>query len=350
MSRFTGKAMTVLGPVDPEDLGTTMMHEHLFIDPGPTPVYFRFPDDPSERKIAMQPLTLDNLGWARFNYLNHWDLNVIDDEDIVTEEVMRYKYAGGRTLVDVSPISLGRTHLGVKRVAMRTGVNIVRGSGYYVGASHPPQMENWSVDEVKENIVSEHRDGIGGSDIKSGIIGEIGVTYPWGKTEKKVLQASARAMAETGLSLEVHPGRSPRQPDQIIDVLEGEKADLSRVAICHIDRTIEDITALKAVMDRGCTIGFDAFGLAWYPWAMEIPYPSDSMRIFQIKKLVDAGYAGKIYVSHDIDDKHTQYHFGGWGYAHILNNVLPLMKHHGITDEQINTILVENPKKLLTIV
>ena len=88
---------------------------------------------------------------------------------------------------------------------MRTGVNIVRGSGYYVGASHPPQMENWTVDEVKETIVSEHRDGIGGSDVRSGIIGEIGVTYPWGKTEKKVLQASARAMADTGLSLEVHP-------------------------------------------------------------------------------------------------------------------------------------------------
>src|SRR5208283_2382377 len=145
------------------------------------------------------------------------------------------------------------------------------------------------------------------------------------------------------------PGRSPRQPQQILDILEGEKADMSRVAICHIDRTIEDIGALKAVMDRGATIGFDAFGLAWYPWVMEIPYPSDSKRIFQIKKLVDAGYANKIYLSHDIDDKHTQFHYGGWGYAHILNNIVPMMKHHGITGEQIHTMLVENPKKLLTI-
>jgi phosphotriesterase-related protein len=340
--------MTALGPIDPSELGVTLLHEHMYQNPGATPVYFHLPDDPFERKIAMQPLSLSNYGWARFNYVQHWDTNIVDDEEALMSDIELFKMAGGRTICNMS--TRIAVHAPMRALSLKTGINIVSGSGYYVGSSHPPQMDQWGVEDVKQNIVSEFRDGKPGTDVRPGIIGEIGCTYPWGKNEKKVLQACARAMAETGLSLQVHPGRSPRQPQQILDILEAEGADLKRVAICHMDRTIDDMGLLKAVLDRGCTAGYDAFGLAWYPWAMEIPYPSDSMRIFQIKKLVDAGYVNQLYLSHDIDDKTTMSHYGGWGYVHILKNIVPMMRHHGISQEQIDSMLIENPKRLLTIV
>jgi phosphotriesterase-related protein len=230
---------------------------------------------------------MKNLGWVRFNWLDSVDNWNLDDEDVMMEESLRFKYAGGRTIVDPGSIGtgVGRPHLATRRLALRTGLNIILGCGYYLEVSHPVDMNSKTIDDIKDEIVSDIRVGIEGSEIRSGVIGEIGISWPMGKNERKVLQGASRAQIETGAPMEIHPGRNPKSPAEIIEVLEQEKADLNKVILCHMERTIDDISVLEAIMDKGITIEFDLFGESWFQLDLEIPFPSDSMRIFQIKKL-----------------------------------------------------------------
>jgi phosphotriesterase-related protein len=343
-----GKAWTVLGPIDPYQLGVTLPHEHLFSDEVPS--YFKLPEQASLRRISMQPLSLEILGFVRFNPNLNQDNMRLDDEDMMVEEVMRFKLAGGNTIVDATNIGWGRDPEALKRLSMRTGINVIASSGYYVSATHPPEMDSKSIGDIKNDIIKEISVGIGTSGVRAGLIGEIGTTFPWGRNEQKSLQGAGRAQVETGAPLEVHPGRNHRHPGMILEILGKEGVDLSRVSICHIDRTIEKFEDFKSILGKGCFIEFDLFGQAWYPpeIPLEIPMPSDHIRVHRIKNLIDAGYADRILLSHDIDTKYLTYRYGGHGYAHILLNIIPLMLNQGISREDIHKMLVENPRRFFT--
>ena len=223
MSDMTGKASTVLGPIDSGMLGISLTHEHLFIDE--VSVYFQLPEQATQRRFARQPVSLETLDWVRFNQYSNEDNLRLDDEDMMTEEALRFKNAGGNTIVDTTSIGLGRDANALKRLSLRTGLNVIAGSGYYVAQSHPVDMHAKDSDVIKNEIVNDIRVGIGNSGVRAGIIGEIGTTLPWGPNEEKVLVGAARAQAETGAPIEVHPGRDARHPNMILDILEKEGAD-----------------------------------------------------------------------------------------------------------------------------
>jgi phosphotriesterase-related protein len=343
-----GKAWTVLGPIDPNKLGITLVHEHLFIDEVPS--YFQFPETATLRKIAYQPLSLEILGWVRFNPNGNQDNMRLDDEDMMAKEILRFKCVGGSTVVDATNVGLGRDPEAGRRLSARTGINVIAGSGYYVAASHPKDMDSKTVDDINNEIVKDIQVGIGGSGIRAGLIGEIGTSYPWGTNEQKSLEAAGCAQIETGAPIEVHPGRNHKHPGMILDVLEKKGVDLSRVDICHVDRTLESLEDMISILDRGCFLEFDLFGQAWYPpdIPLEFPFPSDYIRVAKIKQLIEAGYGDRILLSHDIDTKYLTYSYGGHGHAHILTNIVPLMKTQGIGSENIEKMFVDNPRRFLT--
>lgn len=322
------------------------MHEHLFLNE--EKAYFSLPQDPSRRETALEPLGIGNLGWVRFNMANNADNLRLDDEGMMADEATRFKNAGGRTIVDVTTNGLFRDPSALRRLSTQTGLNIVAGAGYYVASSHGPEMDDKTVDDLKDEIVQEIREGMNGTDVKAGIIGEIGTTYPWGRNEQKVLEAAIEAQLETGAALGIHPGRNPRHPGMILDILENRGAELDRTIIYHMDRTVGEYSDFKSVLDRGCCVSFDLFGQSWYQIKLEFPFPSDAMRVFMMKKLIDAGYAKGLLMSQDIDEKFMLYRYGNYGYAHILENVVPFMRGEGISQEVVDQILVRNPLRLLT--
>lgn len=347
MNDLSQRAQTVLGPIEPSKLGITLTHEHLVAD---QTIYFQLPTQANEREYATSPVNLQNLAWVRFHpYLNKDNLR-LDDEELMVKEVSRFKNAGGCTIVDPTSNGIGRDPEALRRISLRTGLNIIAGSGYYVSLTHPRDIGSKSIGDIRDEIVRDIRVGINGSEIRAGLIGELGTTFPWGPNEEKALQAAGRAQVETGAPIEVHPGRNPKHPGMILDVLEKEGADLSRVVICHIERTLGNLEHFRSVLDRGAYVEFDNFGQSWFAFpghTLEWPFPSDSGRVFRIRELIETGYGDQILVSMDIDSKILLYHYGGQGFDHILVNVLPIMQPI-IGPENAQKILVDNPRRLMT--
>ena len=338
---------TVLGDIAPDEVGITLCHEHLLID---LRRVFDEPDDAFGKEMAHRPVELATLGWIRANYINNLDNVGLYVEREVTEELSLYGTAGGSTLVEVTPVDIGRNPEGLARIAAAAGLNVIMGCGYYVFGTHPDDMASRAEDDLVEEIVRDVTHGVGDTGIRSGIIGEIGCTWPLHENERKVLRAAARAQQATGAVLTIHPGRDARAPAEILDVIDGAGGDVRRTIMGHLDRTFHHYAAFKEFAGSGCYLEFDMFGLesAYYPFGAN-DMPNDGRRIDLIMRLIDEGHLDQILVSHDIAFKHLLVRYGGNGYGHILQNAVPKMRTKGMTERQIDSVLTANPRRALTI-
>ena len=347
-SAFAGKVQTVLGTIPPENVGPTTTHEHLLID---FTCMFNPPAEASEKQYAYQPVSMSNLGKVRYDPFSNYDNLLLSNEDGAISEMMLYKKAGGGTVIEATTIGIGRDPSGLARIARATGINIVTGAGYYVGITHPKEMNNKTESEITQQIVQEITVGIGNTGVKAGIIGELGCSWPLEDNERKVLMGAAHAQKETGASILIHPGRNETAPFEILDILGNQGADLSRVIIGHLDRTIFDGETLLRLAERGSYLEYDLFGLeiSYYP-LISHDMINDGRRLDYIQLLLSKGYGDRIVMAHDIFGKHRWVQYGGTGYAHILENIVPRMRERGISAEDIQKILVGNPTKILTLV
>ena len=342
-----GLVQTVLGLIEPSELGPTTTHEHLYID---FSFMYRPPQD-SVLDLSDAPITLENLGWVRHNhYSSHANLRLMDVETAVAEASL-YKAAGGGAIVDATTIGIGRDARALERISRESGVHVVMGAGFYVDAVHPHNMDLYNADVLSQRIVDDIRNGVDGTSVKAGIIGEIGCTWPLTDNERKSLAAAAIAQRETGAAILIHPGRHPDAPAEILEVLADAGADIPRVIMGHLDRTVFDIDRLLGIAASGCYLEWDLFGSegSYYPLA-NIDMPSDAQRLDFIKQVVDAGYAGKIVIAQDICTNHRLTRYGGHGYGHILENIVPRMRRKGFSDDDIEAITVSNPASILAFV
>jgi len=347
-----GRVLTVCGPVDVSSLGITLAHEHILAD---MTAYFTEPGEATERKMAFAPVILENLHWIYTHLMGNKDDLIMSDEDLAIDEVMRFKKAGGKTIVEMSCVGLGRDPLGLKRVSLATELNIVMGAGYYVGCSHPEGLVGMHEEEIADTIVKDILFGVDGTGVHAGIIGEIGCSLPLMDGERKVLRASASAQRKTGVAINIHPSRSDEALLEIKDILVKSGADLHRVVISHAGHFGYKEETIRELADAGCYIEFDTFGHPALPiecFTGEerlLEMPSDVQRIYHIIELIEAGYLKQILLSQDCCFKHKYVKYGGFGYAHIVEHIIPWMKQRGITDSQIQTMVVENPKDMLKI-
>jgi phosphotriesterase-related protein len=347
-----GKVQTVLGLISPEDLGLTLPHEHILVY---VKSWFKEPTASSDKLLAHQPLSLENIGWVRYHYSSNLDDLGLVDEQLAVREALRYKYSGGESIVDMTSVGMGRDPLALARISRATGLNIIMGTGYYV-----EQAENLTEEIMTAEIIRDVIIGVGNTGIRSGIIGEVGIdAWPMRDWERVSLRATAQAQKQTGAAVNIHPGRSPESPFEIIEVLETEGADINRVAISHIERTIFDHDTRVKLAKTGCYLEYDLFSLeSWYHPRSVISetnpikgdLPNDAGRINAIMALIDDGFLNQILISHDIAKKHRLHRYGGLGYDHIIQNVVPSMREKGMSEKHINTILVDNPKRLLQFV
>ncbi|MCH8863823.1 MAG: phosphotriesterase-related protein [Chloroflexi bacterium] len=351
VSKFAGKAMTVLGPIEGQELGVTLPHEHLIMEHATA--NYNEPEDENDRVKAHQPVSLELLHWLSYHRSQNVDNLELLDEPEAIDEAMNFKKAGGGTIVDVTNIGIHRNPEALVRVSRATGLNIIMGSGHYLATSHPADMAARSEEEITEEIVRDVNTGVGESGIRAGIIGEIGCSWPLVDNEKKAMQAAARAQRLTGAPLNIHPGRRNNEAVlEILEILSNADADLSRTVISHIDIRVRDHKVRCQVAKAGCYLEYDCFG-----WSGPAPanlykgtfisIPSDSGRAEEIRALIAEGYLDQILISHDVCHKYQRARYGGVGYDHISRYVMPLLVDAGLTEEQVNTITVENPKRML---
>lgn len=338
------KAQTVLGLIDSKELGVTLPHEHFLID---TRFYFEEPTTPGEKELAYQSVNLENLNWCIQHPKNNLDAYLWDDEQLTIKELMLFKEAGGSTIVEATPHGCGRDPLALVRISRATGVNVIMTTGYYVAVSHPPSIEKMSEEEIAGELVRDITVGVGDTGIRAGFLkAACGNSPRIEENERKVMRACAIAQKRTGALMGVHNTRAAFV-EEVIEILGDAGADLSRTILIHSGYLAPVKKLCSKMLQTGCYIEFDRFGSerGFIP-APGDPYPqNDCATCDMILQLIDQGYLERILLSQDVFMKQDHVSFGGKGYAHILTSTVPLMRHKGITDKQIYTMMVENPQR-----
>ena len=305
---------TVLGPIDPAALGFTLPHEHT--------------------QIAL---------WHIDGRWDYWQLT--RDEPVILEELGRYRDAGGSGLVDLTLPGVGRDPTWLRGIAEASGLHIVMGCGWYRTAYYPPEtrIDRRSVDDLADELVEEITAGVGESGVRPGIIGEIGTDKPWvSPAEERVHRAAARAARRTGLAITTHGVLSDVGLAQL-RILEEEGADPSRVIIGHAD-SYPVLDHYLAILERGANLEFDFLGM---PWPKE---RHDEDRTVELTcDLLSRGHADRILLSQDVCNDSQLKAYGGNGYVHLTETFLPRLRAAGVSDAEIETMTVTNPRRLLTI-
>lgn len=343
-----GKVSTVLGFIKPEELGFTLAHEHLVMDFRPACLDLEYASD---RHLAMQPISLENLDWIRKHRFSVLDNLLLLDEQEALEETVLFKNQGGKSIVELSNPNLGRDPLALARISRATGVHIIMGAGYYTSTRcHGEGFENIGIDDLVEEFTKEIKFGVGDTGIRPGVLGELGCVWPLATTERKVLQAAGRTQKITGIPINIHPGRDPRAPMEILEILSESGADLNHVMMSHIDRTLMTHESRVEVVKTGCCIIYDSIGReGYFDLDIIIDIPNDNFRVNDILRLADEGFSDRIMLSSDVCTKDMRVKYGGHGYVHIPKYFVPLMRKKGVPEEVISNLVVNNPAKFLSI-
>jgi phosphotriesterase-related protein len=220
------------------------------------------------------------------------------------------------------------------------------GSGWYRGAHYPAEtlVDRRSVDALADEIVRDATVGVRETGIRSGIIGEIGTDKPWlSAQEERVHRAAARAAGRTGLAITTHAVQSTVGLDQLT-VFEAEGADLSRVIIGHADSN-PSLDYHLAIAGRGATIEFDFLGMSFTP----LERHGEGRIVDNLRELLSRGHVERILLSQDVCHDSQLRRYGGNGYTYLADTFLPRLRAAGVSEAEIRTITVDNPRRLLTI-
>jgi len=339
-----GKAQTVLGLVDPAELGQVLMHEHLVWDIR-TPEAAAAADQGPE--IELCNCWQINYGRVKVprNYISR-------SAELAATEIRYMVEAGGGTVVELSNGGLRPDPEGLAHIARASGAHVVMGAGHYVDEYQDPANRERSADDFAAEMIEQVFAGAWGTNIRSGMLGEIGCQAPWTELERRVMRGALIAQQETGAALNVHPGRQEDQPQEVMDFVAAHGGRPERTIISHIDRTIFDHERLFRLADTGCIIEFDLFGqeTSYYAPNPAIDMPNDAIRLRHLRALIERGHLDQIVISHDICYVTRLRAYGGHGYGHIFEHVLPLMRERGFAEAEIRAIMVETPRRLLSFV
>lgn len=361
MTKDEGSVVTVTGRVDPSDLGMTLPHEHLFADW--RDVKFNPPQSAVDQRRAEEPVSLENLWWVQRNYFQNLDNLRLDSYEEAVDEIRQFQRAGGDAFVDVTPKNCGGDPELVRAVSKETGVSMIQGTAFYTRDAHPERLDDMTVDDITEEFVEDVRHGIDDSDVRAGIIGEIGLSGHIHEVEERVLRGAARAAVQTGAPVTIHPpGGTPHsQKDgdypasrwglDVLDILEEEGLPAERVIMGHQDMSawVEDLDYQRELAERGAYVEYDIFGQKPYHYkpSFHDAWPSDVQRVERLAELIEDGYASNLLVSGDVFLKVHRLDHGGFGYRHVLDNIVPIFEGCGVDDEVVSQILRDNPSQAL---
>lgn len=314
------KLQSVLGPVDSEELGQTLAHEHIAC-----------------------------MDWSmRMNFgLKYFDYDWVVETGVAMLKKAREEW-GIQTVVDGTPINLGRDVNLLAEVSRGSGVNIIASSGFYY--QEEPCLIGRSAEEIDDWLDQECTEGIDKTHILPGIlksaVGGDGIT----PMIKNVLTGVGRVAARRKLPIFCHHDVKVRSGIDILDIFENAQVDLSRVIVGHSGDT-DDLDYLLSMLGRGCFLGMDRFAYCDATLSME-------KRILVLLDLFKRGYGKQLILSHDygvymgfegtMDDVKKRSHGNQEAdYTLIHQKVLPALRSGGLTQQDIHLLMVDNPRRLL---
>lgn len=353
MAKFV---QTVLGPVEPTQLGRVLHHEHLTsLVPGPWLSGGRHETMTDPDTLAVPP---DDPAYAE------------DQVEQAVGALSGLRRLGFDTIVDLSPYSVvGRTALGenlpiLQEISRQSGMHIVAGSSVYLEPYSPEWATLATVEQMTERFTRDVVGGIGSTSIRAGILGEqatgLGVIS---EHEEKCLRAAARAHSATGVSLITHSTHGSMALEQVA-ILREEHVDLSRAVIGHMDIQPE-LDYVVSVLDTGVNIAFDTIGKQFWDFvlapaptrppegelAKRAYYRADTSRASRLVELVDRGYAKQLFLSQDLTGAEVYLNpktHGEWGYGYLASVFIPMALELGLAQADADLMLHENPVALLT--
>ena len=339
-----GVVRTVLGDIDPLTAGPTLIHEHLILS---LTCDWRPELHP---EVAAQKVRPESLADVKRNVGACYDDLILNDLETMTAEVRRFAQVGGGTIVEVTSNGIGRDVQALAWIARASQVNIVAGCGYYSRQSHPPGLDERSVQSLASEMVREIREGVAGTGIRAGVIGELGATDPLHPVERRVLRAAARAQRATGAGIVAHAASSAASPFVVANVLRHAGAWMEKVVISHVDaRFGADVDSYRRLAATGCKLGFDTFGRQLYYRGSGRQHPSDAERITAILRLWDEGLGERILLAQDICARHELRSMGGQGYGHVMVDIVPRLLGAGLPTSAIETMLATTPAAFLSL-
>ncbi len=314
---------TVCGPVSSDEMGITLMHEHLQYGYAGWYAHTNKPRD--NEKI---------LGVA---------LKAMDD----------IKGCGVKTYVDATPGDSGRDPEFYCEVSKKSGVNIVCSTGLYTedqGGSPYFKFQSLLTDGVEllaDLFAKEIEEGIGDTGIKAGVIKVATGFNAITDYERTILQAAGRTQKKTGVPIITHTEAGTMGPEQV-EILLAEGANPKQLMIGHAGGSA-DLKYHAKILDTGVNLAFDRLGLDAELWCAG----PDKFRKGCIVGLISMGYVNQLILSHDVvlnwlggDVILPEEIVGNWYPTHVFKNVIPELKKSGVTDEQIHTMTVDNPRKM----
>jgi phosphotriesterase-related protein len=310
---------TVRGPVDVDALGTTLMHEHIFI---------------------LQPEALQN--WGHAFGPSYW--NEPERLDDAVTKLSAVRDAGIQTIVDPTVPGLGRYIPRIQELATRVDLNIVVATGVYAFLELPNFLGYRRVEAIADLFIREIREGIDDTGVKAaflkcaiehhGVIGDI----------PRILEAIALAAVETGKPVMVHTNAAARTGLAALETLTGHGVRPERIVIAHAGDS-NDLGYLRAIADTGAWLGCDRFGIEHFNPLAD--------RITTLLALLGEGYGNRVHLSHDaacfLDFMVGDPAFAGEkpDYLLITNQVLPALRQAGVTEAQIDEMMIANPRRFL---
>jgi predicted metal-dependent phosphotriesterase family hydrolase len=306
---------TVLGRIDPAELGFTLPHEHTRC------VLWQIP--------------------ARWDY---WELT--GEDELILPELARFRELGGTCLADVTLQSIGRDPARLRRLAQASGLHLVMGCGWYREAYYPAEalIDRRSVGSLADEIVREFEEGADGTDVRPGIIGEIGTDKPWlSAQEERVFRAVARASRATGMAVTTHAVMSPVGLAQL-EVLEDAGVDPTRVVIGHADSN-PSLDHWLRVVERGASVECDFLGMSFTPQERM----GEARLVPLLLEMLSRGHADRIFLSQDVCHNQQLRYYEGNGYTYLQETFLPRLRQAGVGEAEIRQITVENPRRILTV-
>ena len=267
------------------------------------------------------------------------DDTLFNDKEGIIEEFKLLKQKGVENIVEVTNMGMGRNMQYMEEVRKASGLNFLYSTGFYVEAFFPGIVEQKSEKELAKIMVGEIKNGIEDTGIKASLIGEIGTSRGIiTEKERKVFKAGAIAHLETGKPISTHTSIGTMGLEQLKIFKDcSSNINYEKIIVGHTDLS-DDMDYTLKLLDWGVYTAFDTIG--------KNSYLPDEKRVMAIKELIKRGFGDKMVLSMDITRKSHLKKNGGLGYSHLLDTFIPMLKNAGISEEDINKMLVSNPQKI----
>ncbi|HAU5611539.1 TPA: phosphotriesterase-related protein [Citrobacter freundii] len=260
----------------------------------------------------------------------------LDQYDLICQEMKDLRASGVSNIIEMTNRYMGRNPQFMLDLMRDTGINVVACTGYYQDAFFPEHVAARSVEQLAQEMVDEIVVGIDGTELKAGIIAEIGssegVITP---LEEKVFIAAARAHIETGRPISTHTSFSTMGVEQLV-LLQAHGVDLSRVTVGHCDLK-DNLDNILRMIELGAYVQFDTIGKNNY-------YP-DEKRIAMLHAIRDRGLLSHVMLSMDITRRSHLKANGGNGYDYLLTTFIPQLRQSGFSQADVDMMLRDNPSK-----